>query len=94
MSSDLLGAVADVVASRVLALLEPALADAGLARGVHPASAERLVKGKELARHLSVSPAQVTRLRREGMPSVRIGSDARYDIGECLGWLRARELGQ
>lgn len=42
------------------------------------------------AREVSVSPATVDRLVREGLPFVRVGADRRFDLAECVAWLRAR----
>lgn len=44
-----------------------------------------------LARELATSPGTVDRLRREGLPEVRVGDQPRFELGAVLAWLRRRE---
>ena len=43
-----------------------------------------------LARALGCSPSQVDRLRRVGLPCVRVGDVPRFELARCLEWLRQR----
>jgi hypothetical protein len=41
-----------------------------------------------LAKALGCSPSQVDRLRRGGLPCVRLGDVPRFELARCLEWLR------
>lgn len=41
-----------------------------------------------LARALQCSPSHVDALRRRGMPTVRLGDAPRFELAQCLSWLR------
>jgi len=43
-----------------------------------------------LARELATSPGTVDRLRREGLPEVRVGDQPRFELAAVLAWLRRR----
>ncbi len=58
--------------------------------GGQPA-APRFINAKRLAECLGVSPATVTRLKREGLPHLIVGQEARFDEEECVTWLRTRQ---
>ena len=47
----------------------------------------RLLTLSALARRLSLTQAAVVRFRAEGMPSVRIGANVRYNIENVMTWL-------
>lgn len=44
-----------------------------------------------IAQRLGIGITTVNRLRREGMPCVFIGDSPRFDLTECLRWIRERE---
>jgi len=44
-----------------------------------------------IAQRLGIGITTVNRLRREGMPCVFIGDSPRFDLAECLRWIRERE---
>jgi hypothetical protein len=43
-----------------------------------------------LAQALGCSPSQVDRLRRGGLPFIRLGDVPRFELPRCLEWLRQR----
>jgi hypothetical protein len=43
-----------------------------------------------LAQALGCSPSQVDRLRRGGLPFIRLGDVPRFELARCLEWLRQR----
>jgi hypothetical protein len=43
-----------------------------------------------LAQALGCSPSQVDRLRRGGLPMIRLGDVPRFELTRCLEWLRQR----
>jgi hypothetical protein len=56
-----------------------------------PASGTSTLRDRrELAHHLGVSPATVTRLTAEGCPCTYVGDSPRYDIGAVCAWLAER----
>lgn len=55
------------------------------ARPIH-----KLVDGTGIAQALDVSAPIVTRLVRDGMPHVMIGACRRFDVDECVAWLKSR----
>lgn len=51
-----------------------------------------LVDRQDLARALGCSPSSVDRLRREGMPTVRLAPQVvRFEPVKCIEWLRAKQ---
>lgn len=50
-------------------------------------TARRLVKRREAATALAVSQATFDRLRRRGLPEVRVGASSRFDVDACRRWL-------
>ncbi len=46
-----------------------------------------LITSKELSNLLSLSPSTIVKLRKDGMPSVKIGDAVRFDIEECKNWI-------
>ena len=55
-----------------------------------PPNAEQWVTRHELAAHLSISTASISRLMREGLPCIRYGVCPRFQISVVEGWLAAR----
>ena len=55
-----------------------------------PAAASTLLDRDGCARLLGISMGTVDRLRREGMPRVRVGDVDRFEAAEVLAWLRER----
>jgi hypothetical protein len=49
-----------------------------------------LVDRAELGRTLGVSPSTISRLARQGLPTVRVGEAPRYSVPDVLEWLQAR----
>lgn len=49
-----------------------------------------LLDRNALAKALGCSPSQVDRLRRVGLPFVRLGDVPRFELARCLEWLRQR----
>jgi hypothetical protein len=43
-----------------------------------------------LAKALGCSPSQIDRLRRLGLPFIRLGDVPRFELARCLDWLRQR----
>jgi hypothetical protein len=58
------------------------------------ATGHEWMTAEQLARHLSVSVDKVWRLRREGMPSIKLAAGKtgarRFNVVECEQWLRDR----
>jgi len=48
------------------------------------------VTAAEMCRRLSISRSTLHRLRHDGMPSLKCGSEFRYEPEACLAWLRTR----
>ena len=69
----------------VTAAVSDALAD------LAPPHAEALVDRAELARRLGVSTRALDRLRRDGLPELRVGDLPRWRWADVLAWLGARE---
>jgi hypothetical protein len=67
-------------------LVASAVAEA-MASGAAP---PRLLDRERLGAALGCSTAMVDKLRRAGLPSVYVGDSPRFDIEDCLAWLRAR----
>jgi hypothetical protein len=44
-----------------------------------------------IAKALGCSPSQIDRLRRLGMPFIRLGDVPRFELARCLEWLRQRQ---
>ena len=62
----------------------------GEALAEHAGRSERVLLDRaELGLALGCSPSMVDKLRRAGMPSVMLGSSPRFEVQDCLGWLRA-----
>lgn len=49
-----------------------------------------LLDRQGLARALGASASTVARLRREGMPALMLGDSPRFELTDCLAWLRGR----
>lgn len=74
---------ADELQAIVRVEIEQALAD----RRTPPA----VLTQDQLAESLGVSSRTIYTLRQEGLPTVLVGDSPRFDLGECLAWLRARK---
>lgn len=86
-ANDLPPGVGVITAEQLSTIVSNAVA-AALANGVQAQPATRLLSAAELGKALSVSPSLVGKLRRAGMPSLRVGDAARYDVDACIEWLR------
>lgn len=53
-------------------------------------SAPELLGRTDAARSLGVSTSMLDRLRKEGMPCVRLGDSPRFRISDCVTWLQGR----
>jgi hypothetical protein len=54
--------------------------------------AEPVLVGKQdLARLIDTSASQIDRLRKLGMPSVKIGDNVRFEPAKVLEWLKQQE---
>ncbi|MBK8998073.1 MAG: hypothetical protein IPM35_20305 [Myxococcales bacterium] len=87
MSDPITGLVvlrADELAGIIRAAVAGALADA------QPATGPTLLDREGCARMLGVSLGTLDRLRREGMPELRVGDAPRYEADAVLAWLRER----
>lgn len=81
------GGVIVTTAEQMALIVREAVAEALEALG--PAVGNRkLLNRVELARALTCSPTQVDKLRRAGLPHLRVGDSPRFDIDECIQWLR------
>jgi hypothetical protein len=54
--------------------------------------APALLDTSGIARHLGVGTSTVGRLRREGLPCVYLGDCPRFELAECLAWIRSRAV--
>lgn len=54
--------------------------------GAPPAA---LLTREQLGAALGCSPSMVDKLRKQGMPAVWLGASPRFEVQDCLGWLRA-----
>lgn len=69
------------------ALVRASVEEALEARGERHA-APALLDREGLARAIGCSSSLVDKLRRRGMPSVRLGDSPRFELEACLGWIR------
>jgi hypothetical protein len=76
----------DAIARRVVELLEPHLAELVPERPESPALLDR----RALARALDCSVDTIDKLRREGMPEIRLLDTTRYELRAVLEWLKGR----
>ena len=58
-----------------------------------PPLSARLLDRVQLAVALSCSAATVDKLRRQGMPCLYLGDSPRFEVEDCVAWLRSREIG-
>ena len=75
-------------AEQLAAMLKAAVTEAFAEQREDVAPA--LLDRNGLAQALGCSPSQIDRLRRAGMPFVRLGDVPRFELGRCLEWLRQR----
>jgi len=74
-----------VTRAELRGLVQQAVLEAGvLAREPVPALLDR----EGLAFELGCSSGQVDKLRRSGMPCLRLGDSPRFELEACLSWLR------
>ncbi|MEY4545376.1 MAG: Helix-turn-helix domain [Pseudomonadota bacterium] len=71
-------------AAQVYELMKRALKDAGGGAG----GGQLLVDKQQLAQRLSCSSAHIDKLRKQGLPCVKVGEAVRFDPIEVLDWLR------
>jgi len=68
--------------------------EAMIRRAVHKerAHSEPVLVGKQdLARAIGISASQIDRLRKLGLPSVKIGENVRFEPAKVLEWLKQQE---
>jgi hypothetical protein len=70
-------------------LVKRAVQDA-LAEHQPSAPAPALFDRTGIAQRLGLGTTTVDRLRRDGMPCVFIGDSPRFELAECLAWIRGR----
>lgn len=75
-------------ADELAAVVRAAVADALSEH--EPAAAPTLFDRDGCARLLGISVGTLDRLRREGLPRVRVGDVDRFEAAEVLTWLRER----
>jgi hypothetical protein len=82
----------DALAAAVRDLLAPIIREAVLDAfaELEPEPRPALIDRAALARELHVSTATVSRLMREGLPFVRVGDAARFELARALTWLQSR----
>jgi hypothetical protein len=68
-----------------------AAAERGAAKAYAGQSTKPLRSGKTLAERWELSDDTIDRLRRDGMPAVRIKGQWRYDESLCREWLTTRQ---
>ena len=68
-----------------LALLVETACSAALATGL-----PLLIDKQRLSEQIDVSPAQIDRLRKRGMPCVPVGTSVRFVAQDVVAWLRAQ----
>ena len=77
-------------AHQVAELVRGAVAEALAAQDPdRPAGA--LLDGKQLMKALVMSRSTLGRLKRQGLPRVKVLDADRFDLDECVAWLRARK---
>ncbi|MBE7480242.1 MAG: helix-turn-helix domain-containing protein [Polyangiaceae bacterium] len=75
-------------ADELAAVVRAAVADALSEH--EPAAAPTLLDREGCARLLGISVGTLDRLRREGLPELKVGDAPRYEAEEVLAWLRGR----
>jgi hypothetical protein len=75
-----------IVRDEVREALTEALADRASSK-----PAPTLLDRAGLANALGCSLPHVDKLRRQGMPCIRLGDVPRFELARCLEWLRGRE---
>lgn len=81
--------LADELVRRVHASLESVVTTA-LERVLEQRQAPALHDRQSLARELRCGVDTIDKLRREGMPELRVGDAPRFELGAVLAYLRAR----
>lgn len=61
--------------------------DAAL-EALHASKPPALLDREGLAAALGCSSSLIDKLRRRGMPTVRLGDSPRFELESCLGWIR------
>ncbi len=80
-----------LLSSKELQDLMRAAVDAALADFVPAESGEVLLDRAEVSRRLGISTRQLDRLRKEGLPELRVGDVPRWRWDAVLAWLETRE---
>jgi hypothetical protein len=75
-----------VTRAELRGLVRQAVLEATAAAAAAPAPA--LLDREGLAFELGCSSALVDKFRRRGMPCLRLGDSPRFELAECLAWLR------
>ena len=76
-----------VTRGELAVLVRAAVADVIVAAGLDR-RAPLLLDREGLALALGCSSSLVDKLRRQGMPTVKLGDSPRFELERCLGWLR------
>lgn len=74
-----------VTRGELAAMVRQAVASALEAIGARPPA---LLDREDLAAALGCSSSLVDKLRRGGMPCVRLGDSPRFELAACLSWIR------
>lgn len=51
---------------------------------------KELLTSAELAKYFKVTEQTIYNWRKEGIPSIKIGREYRYELGKVMEWLRKR----
>lgn len=78
-----------LTADQLAAIVRGAVADALAESHADPPPA--LLDRNGLAAALGCCSAQIDKLRKRGMPHVRLGDSPRFEFAACLEWLRAQK---
>jgi hypothetical protein len=75
-----------LTADQLAAVVRGAVAEALASR--EPAPATMLLDRNGIAEALDCSPSLVDKMRRRGMPHVRLGDSPRFELAAVLDWVR------
>lgn len=71
-----------------LGALVGAAAREAVREALEATTAPALLDREGLAARLGCSSSLIDKLRRRGMPTVRLGDSPRFELEACLGWIR------
>jgi excisionase family DNA binding protein len=64
------------------------LIERAVIKALKVANDNHLVDRQEIAQRLGVSPSQVDRLRKQGLPVVMVGENVRFQPAKVIAWLK------